>query len=81
MGKTLENFESLVCRMDIKINFLKAHFEFLLRKSWESEQGTEEEVSSRQRRGIEDILEIWNVSMMADYYWMLHHECPLNTYK
>lgn len=80
IGRMLETFEALGCKMSLKVHFLHAHLDYFLENLDVSEEQGE--------RFHHDIKEMkrryqgrWNVNMMGDYCCMLHCESPPSAQK
>lgn len=81
VGRMLEKFEALGCKMSLKVHFLHAHLDYFP----ENLGDVSEEQGERFHQDMKEMERRyqgrWNVSMMADYCWMLHRESPPNAHK
>jgi hypothetical protein len=81
VNHTLHKFKELGCNMSVKVNFLDSHLDY-----FPANLGA---ISEEQReRFHQDIKEMerryqgrWNMSMIADYCWMLQQEVPEGLHK
>lgn len=76
VSKMLENFRVLGCNMSLKVHFLFAHLD----QFPENLGAVSEEQGERFHQDIKEMERRyqgrWNVSMMADYCWMLQRDNP-----
>lgn len=81
VGRMLETFKALGCKMSLKVNFLHAHLDYFP----ENLGDVSEEQGERFHQHIKEMERRyqgrWNVNMMGDYCWMLHRERPPSAQK
>lgn len=81
VGRMLEKFKALGCNMSLKVHFLHAHLD----QFPENLGDVSEEQGERFHQDIKEMERRyqgrWNVSMLADYCWMLQWETSQNAYK
>jgi hypothetical protein len=81
VANMLEKFKVLVCLMSLKIHFFNSHLDFFPENlgAVSEEQGEcfHHDIKEMERRYQGQ----WNVNMMGDYCWTLHHEIPETSHK
>lgn len=81
VDRMLEAFKSLGCLMSLKVHFLQSHLDYFP----ENLGAVSEEQGERFHQDIKEMEKRyqgrWNVSMMADYCWMLQRDIPNATHK
>jgi hypothetical protein len=81
VANMLEKFKVLKCLMSLKINFLNLHLDFFP----ENLGAVSEEQGECFHQDIKEMERIyqgrWNVNMMGNYCWMLHHAIPESSHK
>ncbi|GBM33335.1 hypothetical protein AVEN_179681-1 [Araneus ventricosus] len=77
----IKNFKILGCSMSLKVHFLDSHLEYFP----ENSGAVSEEQGERFHQDIKEIERRyqgkWNVSMIADYCWMLQRDNPCKVHK
>ncbi|GBL90588.1 hypothetical protein AVEN_179491-1 [Araneus ventricosus] len=77
----IKNFKILVCSMSLKVHFLDSHLDYFPENLGE----VSEEQAERFHQGIKEMYwryqGKWNVSMIADYCWMLQRDNPCKVHK
>ncbi|GBM94846.1 hypothetical protein AVEN_201450-1 [Araneus ventricosus] len=77
----IKNFKILGCSMSSKVHFLDSHLDCFSENlgAVSEEQGEifHQDIKEMERRYQGK----WNVSMIADYFWMLQRDNPYKVYK
>ncbi|GBO10078.1 hypothetical protein AVEN_47977-1 [Araneus ventricosus] len=77
----IKNFKILGCSLSIKVHFLDSHLEYFS----ENLGAVSEEQGERFHQDIKEMERRyqgkWNVSMIADYCWMLQRDYPCEVHK
>ncbi|GBM26287.1 hypothetical protein AVEN_66525-1 [Araneus ventricosus] len=77
----IKNFKILGCSMSLKVHFLASQLYYFL----ENLGAVSEEQGERFHQDTKEMEERyqgkWNVSMIADYCWMLQRDNPFKVYK
>ncbi|GBM49588.1 hypothetical protein AVEN_186689-1 [Araneus ventricosus] len=77
----IENFKILGCSMSLKIHFLDSHLDYFPENlgAVSEDQGEmfHQDIKEMERRYQGK----WNVSMIADYCWMLQRDNPCKVHK
>ncbi|GBM57695.1 hypothetical protein AVEN_222544-1 [Araneus ventricosus] len=72
----IKNFKILGCSMSLKVHFLDSHLDYFP----EILGAVSEEQCERFHQDIKEMERLyqgkWNVSMIADYFWMLQRDNP-----
>ena len=77
----LANYKELGCNMSLKLHFLNSHLDYFP----DNLGALSEEQGERFHQDIRDIERRyqgrWDISMMADYCWMIHRDVPESIHK